>query len=268
MRELNQNNMKFSKKFFQIGNLLTPIIMFLILALISLGQGNFGQMFDQSGAESLIDPVNFAFGIWGVIFLFMFIFLIFQSRDLFKSRENKLEMPYVQEINFTFILSTIMAGLWYITWSYKIYWLATMCMIIYLVALIIGYLRLDINRKERPRKEKIAIVIPWSLYMGWVTAATIVSITTFLVRIGFNTPPIFPESVWAVLILIVTGIIYLSVLITRDDYIFAGVGIWTLFGIVAERLTASVLVFEVIITAVAGIVLLAGGMIYKFTNNH
>jgi hypothetical protein len=160
-----------------------------------------------------------------------------------------------------------MAGLWYITWSNRIYWLATISMIIYLIALIIGYLRLEINRKERPRKEKIAIVIPWSLYMGWVTAATIVSITSFLVRIGFNEPPIFTESVWAVLILILTGIIYLLVLITRDDYVFAGVGIWTLFGILIERLTPTLLVLEVVITAIVGIIILVGGIIYNFTKN-
>ncbi|TXT59410.1 MAG: conserved membrane protein of unknown function [Promethearchaeota archaeon] len=255
--------MELSKKFFQIANIVVPIVLLIILSLLSLGQGDYLEIFEPAGYESLTDPINFAFAIWGPIFFFLIIFLIFQARDLFKSDEEKIEMPYVEQVHFTFILSTVMASLWYISWLYRIIWLATLSMIIYLVFLLIGYLRLDINLKERPRNEQIAVVVPWSLYTGWITAATIVSTTTFFESIGLGDLGLLPESVWAILIILIAGMIYLAVLFTRNDYIYTAVGIWTLIGILSQRLVSSPIIIEVVITAIIGIVLLSAGIIYR-----
>ncbi|TXT65799.1 MAG: conserved membrane protein of unknown function [Promethearchaeota archaeon] len=256
------NNNK-RKLLLQIANLLTPIPIFVVTSLISLLVPNFGQPFDSEGYESLIDPSGFAFAIWFPIFIFLGIFYFYQARDLFKSDEDKIEMSFIHQISIFFILSTIMPALWYLFWGFQVVWLSTLFMILYLVVLLMGYLRLEINLVERSRIEKIAIVVPWSMHTAWITAATIISVKTFFISISFNNPPfLFPENVWAILILLVALAIYTAVVITRKDYIFGAVGIWVLFAILAERLTAPTLVLEIVIVCIIGIGILTLALIY------
>ncbi|MFO8018113.1 MAG: hypothetical protein R6U96_05715 [Promethearchaeia archaeon] len=251
------------KTILQIFNILTPIICLAFLSLLSMGQGDFNAGFGQ-GEDSLIDPVGFAFAIWGPIFVFLSIFLIYQARDLFKSAENKIKMDYVHQVSIYFILSTIFTSLWYLFWIYQIIWLSTLSMILYLVSLVIGYLRLKINLVERSTKEKWAVVVPWSMYTAWVTAATIISIKTFLMSIGFNEPMfLLSDTYWAVIVLLVALVIYTAAVLTRNDYVYGGVGIWVLLGILIERLTSSEIVIEVVITAIVGMVVLLGAIIYQ-----
>jgi hypothetical protein len=246
-----------------IANILTPIICTIILGILSIGQGDYNEIFTPTGYESLIDPISFTFAIWGPIFLFLFVFLFYQLWCLFKKSDKESELKFIDQVSVYFILSTILTSLWYISWVYRIIWVATIFMVLYLVSLVIGYLRLKINRVERSKIEKIAIYIPWSMYTAWVTAATIVSITTFMVSIGFNNPPIIPDAYWGVIVLLIALIIYAGVLLTRNDYIFGAVGIWTLIGIMAERLAASVISWEIIITTIIGFVVLSAAIIYK-----
>ncbi|TFF86854.1 MAG: hypothetical protein EU551_00290 [Promethearchaeota archaeon] len=246
-----------------IANILTPIICTVILGILSIGQGDYNEIFTPAGYESLIDPISYTFAIWGPIFLLLFVFLFYQLWCLFKKSNKESELKFIDQVSIYFIISTIMTSLWYIFWVYRIIWAATISMVLYLASLLIGYLRLKINLVERSKIEKIAIYVPWSMYTAWVTAATIVSITTFMVSIGFNNPPILPDAYWGVIVLLVALIVYAGVLLTRNDYVFAGVGIWTLFGIMAERLAASVIVWEIVITTIIGFIVLSAAIIYK-----
>jgi hypothetical protein len=258
---MNKNK---KKLILQIANLLAPILVFILISLLSFLQADFGQSFTSEATESLIDPIGFAFAIWGPIFVFLAIFYFYQARDIFKSAENKIDMPYVHQVSVFFILSIIMPSLWYIFWAYQIIWLSTLFMILYLISLLIAYLRLNINLVERPRIEKIAIVVPWSMHTAWVTAATIISIKTFLMSINFNNPPfLFSDTYWAVIVLLVALGIYTTVLLTRNDYVYAAVGIWVLFGILIKRLTTSPLVIEVVIISIIGIIVLVIAIIYQ-----
>jgi len=252
------------KKILVIANILTPIFCFSILSILSRGQGDYNQIFKPRGIESLIDPISFTFAIWGPIFLLLFIFLAYQVRGLFKSSYILSEMKFIDQVSVYFILSTIMTSFWYIAWLYRIIWLSTMFMVLYLISLVIGYIRLKINRVERSKTEKLVVIAPWSMYTAWITAATIVSITTFFVSIGFNDPPfLLSDTYWAVLVLLVALTIYITVLITRNDRIFAGIGIWVLLGILFERLTTSNLIMEIIITTIIGIIVLSIAIIYQ-----
>jgi hypothetical protein len=260
---------KFNKRaILIIGNVLIPVICIVILGLLSTGQGDYTEIFEPAGVESLIEPANFTFAIWGPIFLLLIVFVGYQLRALFKGFTNDAKTEYVEQVSVYFILSTIFTSFWYGFWLYRIIWAATIFMVLYLASLIVGYLRLKINLVDRSRMEKIAISVPWSIYSAWVTAATILSITTFLVSVGFNTPPfLLTDAYWAVIILIVALVIYVATLLIRNDYGFATVGIWTLLGILFERFFAPILVLEVIITAIVGIIALSIAIIYQAMRN-
>jgi len=253
------------RKILQIANILTPIICFLLLGLTSMISGVDLDVFQTPGESSLIDPAGYAFAIWGPIFLFLFIFLVYQSKGILKGSVDEERMRIVDQVSIFFILSTILTSLWYLIWSIRIIWLASLFLMLYLVSIIAAYLRLNINRIERSKKEFLSVVVPWSMYAGWVTAANIVSITTLLESINFNRPIfLFSDAIWAVIVLIVAAIIYLAVLLTRNDYIYASVGIWVLLAIIVERFSASNLVIEVVVVSIIGIIALSGISIYKF----
>jgi hypothetical protein len=256
--------MVINRKILIFANILTPIVCFGILSFFSIGEGDYNQIFRPTGNESLIDPAGFTFAIWGPIFALLFMFIVYQARGLFKNSVIQSELTFVDQVSVFFVISTILTSFWYLAWLHRIIWLATIFMVLYLISLVITYLRLNINRVERPKKEKWTVVAPWSMYTAWVTTAAIVSITTFLVSVGFNNPPlIFSDTLWAVLVLLVALVIYLSVLVTRNDPIFAGVGIWALLGILLERLTAPSIVLEIILTAIIGITVLSIAIIYQ-----
>ena len=65
----------------QIGNIVTPLLCFVVIGLSSL---DFGDVFSDSGFPNLINPAPWTFAIWGPIFIFQGLFWVYQARDLFK----------------------------------------------------------------------------------------------------------------------------------------------------------------------------------------
>lgn len=223
------------KTLLQIGNLITPIACFLVIGLSNL---DFSTVFNSSAYPNLINPAPITFAIWGPIFIFQGLFYIYQARDLFKSSENKIDMPYVHEASIFFMLSWISTTLWYILWASGFVWPAVAAMYAYLLTSLGGYFRLGINKRERALKEHLFVTVAWSMLAGWVTVATIVNTTTGFVSLGFNPSPI-GEIGWSILILGVVLLIYLTVLVTRNDYVFVGVGLWATIGVFIERMDPS-----------------------------
>jgi hypothetical protein len=143
-------------------------------------------------------------------------------------------MPYVHDVSVFFMLSWISTTIWYLLWGNGYVWPAVAAMYAYLLTSLGAYLRLGINKRERTLKEHLFVTVAWSMLMGWVTVAAIVNTTTGFVSLGFNPAPI-GEAGWSILILAVVLIVYLLVLFTRNDYVFAGVGLWATLGILIER---------------------------------
>lgn len=220
------------KLLLQIGNLITPIACFLVIGLSNL---DFSTVFNSSSYPNLINPAPITFAIWGPIFIFQGLFYVYQARDLFKSSENKIDMPYVHEVSIFFMLSWISTTIWYILWASGFVWPAIAAMYAYLLSSLGAYLRLGINKRERPLREHLFVTVAWSMLAGWVTVATIVNTTTGFVSLGFNPAPI-GEVGWTILLLAVVLIVYLTVLLTRNDYVFTSVGLWAVLGVLIESM--------------------------------
>jgi hypothetical protein len=103
-------------------------------------------------------------------------------------------------------------------------------MLVLLYSLVMMYLRLDIGISMPERNERIAIQLPFSVYLGWITVATIANISAALVSVG-QTQLLLGGTVWAVLVLIVALIITGLMLWTRKDLAYAAVLVWALVGI-------------------------------------
>jgi hypothetical protein len=107
-------------------------------------------------------------------------------------------------------------------------------MFLLLATLILIYLRLGIGTSPVRLREKLAIHVPFSVYLGWITIASIANVSVTLVSINWNGFGISPE-IWATLITIVALLIALLVVATRKDIGYGFVIVWALIGIAVKQ---------------------------------
>lgn len=79
----------------------------------------------------------------------------------------------------------------------------------------------------------MAVHAPFSVYLGWITIASIANVAVTLVSVGWNGFGISQE--WAILIIIIALLITLLVIATRKDLAYGLVIIWALLGIAMKQ---------------------------------
>ncbi|MFX1388951.1 MAG: hypothetical protein ACFE9Z_02680 [Promethearchaeota archaeon] len=252
------------KELIQILNLFgfiaTVIVNFLAI-LLPIG-GNTTQELSDA-LPNLFVPAGITFSIWSVIYVFLGLFSVYQMRDIFK--KDKIEMEYLDQIGYFFIVASIANVVWIFLWHYKLVPLSLIFMIVLLLSLIMIYLRLKIGKSEISRIEKVAVHVPFSIYLGWITVATIANITAVIVDFGLNNG--LPVAVFfnllsvllTIIVIIVAVLITYVMLIIRKDYAYSLVIIWALLGIFIKQIVANL---PVAITALVSLLVILVGMIY------
>ncbi|MGV9102980.1 MAG: hypothetical protein ACOC38_06195 [Promethearchaeia archaeon] len=248
------------KRHLQILNLLAPFIAGAIALVFGGSSGNWEDVFVEDSLTKLLMPAPITFAIWGPIFFLLGLFYFYQARDLIPEKKE-IEMPFVRQVSIFFLLSSVMATVWFVTWASGMIWGSVAAMIIYLITILAAYFRLDINLHERTKKERLFITSGWSMYAGWVTVATLVNSTTGLVYTGFENLP-FTELQWTIALAIVALVVYLAFLLFRRDYIFTGVGIWAFIGLsITHAFPAPPSNLTIFVVSIAGVVVLAAAML-------
>jgi benzodiazapine receptor len=107
-------------------------------------------------------------------------------------------------------------------------------MFLLLATLIMIYLRLGIGKSPVTLRERLATHMPFSVYLGWITIASIANVSAALVSVNWNGFGIGP-SIWASLIVIVALLIVLLVVATRKDIAYGLVFVWALIGIAVKQ---------------------------------
>jgi len=100
--------------------------------------------------------------------------------------------------------------------------------------LIASYLRLDVNRASIKGAEWWSVDLPFSIYLGWITVATVANITDWLYLVNWNGFGIAPQA-WAVIMLVVASLVGLAIAITRKDAAYLSVLIWAFIGIAVKQ---------------------------------
>ncbi len=181
---------------------------------------------------NLFTPAGYVFSIWGLIYLLLLGFVIYQARDLFSSQ--KLPMPFVERIGPCFFISCLLNAAWIFAWHHLKIGLSLVIMLALLATLIFIYLRLDADRENSPRAW---VQLPFRLYLGWITIATIANVTAFLVAADWQGFGLRPD-LWAV-VMIVAAVAVTSAFIWRHrDWAVAAVSVWALAGIAVARLSS------------------------------
>ena len=168
------------------------------------------------------------FAIWGIIYVLLGVFVIFQALPSQKGKE------YTKKIGWLFVLSCIINIAWLFLWQFRFLSLSVVLMFLLLATLIMIYLRLGIGKSPATLRERLATQMPFSVYLGWITIASIANVSAALVSVNWNGFGIGP-SIWASLIIIVALLIALLVVATRKDIAYGLVIVWALIGIAVKQ---------------------------------
>ena len=222
-------------KLLQIGNIIAVILTIIVNGLANLlpiGGKNTAELSDN--IPNLFVPAGITFTIWGIIYFLIILFAIYLAKDLFK--KEKTTTSFLEKISYFFILASIANIIWIFLWHYEQVLLSLLAMLVLFGSLLVMYLRLNIGKEEVSLKEKLFIHVPISIYIGWITVATIANVTAVLVTIGWNGFGV-SEEIWTMLVMIVAAIITILMLIKRKDCAHSAVIIWALIGIYLKRMT-------------------------------
>lgn len=177
---------------------------------------------------TLVTPAGYVFSIWGIIYVLLGIFVVFQAMPSQKGKD------YHKKISWFFVISSLLNIGWLFLWQFEYVTLSVVLMFLLLATLISIYVRLGIGKSAVPLGEKLAVHVPFSVYLGWITIASIANVAVALVSVGWDGFGLSQEM-WAVLIVILALLVTLLVLGTRKDVAYGLVIIWALVGISVKQ---------------------------------
>ena len=201
-------------------------------------------------------PAGYVFSIWGLIYLALIGYAVFQA--LPSQRNN----PRLQAIGYWFVLSCVTNIIWLFLWHYEQFYWTLVAMLVLLACLIVIYLRLDIGRSHPSTSERWLVEVPFSIYLGWITVATVANVTQLLYYLGWSGWGLSPES-WYVLVLATVLIIAGLMAYTRRDVAYLLVLVWALAGIAIKHVTVPL----VMISTWIGTLLVVVLVIYSACEN-
>jgi hypothetical protein len=169
-------------------------------------------------------PAGYVFAIWGVIYIGLIAYAVYQA--LPAQREN----PRLQATGWWAALGGLANSAWIFLWHYELFVWTLVAMFTLLATLIIVYLRLGTGRTSVSSAEKWAVRIPFSIYLGWISVATIANVSDVLDYLKWNR---FGHSagLWMIIILAVVVLLASAMNFLRRDVAYAAVILWALAGI-------------------------------------
>ena len=192
------------------------------LPINHLGTGQISDMF-----HVYFVPAGYVFSIWGLIYVGLIAFAVYQA--LPSQREN----PRLQSTGWWVALGGVANSAWIFLWHYELFPWTLVAMLILLATLILTYLGLGIGRAAVSTAETWAVRVPFSIYLGWITVATVANVTDLLSSLGWNGWGLAPEA-WMVIVLLAVLVIALLMSWTRRDIAYALVLLWALAGIAVK----------------------------------
>ncbi|WP_026210006.1 hypothetical protein [Flexithrix dorotheae] len=244
-------------KFLAILNVVGFLMVIIINALaniLPINNKTTGELSDQY--PNLFVPAGVTFSIWGLIYILLAGFVVFQLVSAFSSKYHD---DFLSKISSWFLVSCLANSSWILAWHYEQVAISLTIMILLLFSLIQIYRSLHHKKKEKENLGKIFWTkVPFSIYLGWISIATIANVTALLVNINFTGFGI-SEPQWAQALILAGIILSLIMMFKRQDIFYGLVVIWAYFGIYLKQNNSS---YEgIVVVAVFGILLIAIGII-------
>ncbi|MBX2843690.1 MAG: hypothetical protein KTR26_18110 [Flammeovirgaceae bacterium] len=229
------------------------ILINALANILPINNKTTGALSDQY--PNLFVPAGITFSIWGVIYFLLLGSVIFQLFYVFKSDK---EDGFVSKIGIWFLVSCLSNSLWILAWHYEKVALSLAIMLVLLFTLIQIYERLKIGLDfSTSLGGNLWIKIPFSIYLGWISIATIANVTALLVENNLSELGL-SQSIWTQILIVIGILLALTILFKRKDIFYGLVVVWTYYGIYLKQANTA---FEGIVkVAILGIILISIGV--------
>lgn len=227
------NKVKGSVKIFVVVTFLLMIIVNVMANALPINGQTTGQVADSY--PNLFAPAGITFAIWGLIYLLLAGFTLYLL-GFFQGDLDTIKSEMLNKIGIIFSISSISNAAWIFSWHYHKIPLSMLLMVVILVCLI--FINYIVRNEKLTTREKFFIRLPFSVYFGWITVATIANATTLLVSLGWNGFGL-SEPFWAIVIIIVGMLIGSATIISNRDVAYDLVMLWAYEGIFIKHTSES-----------------------------
>lgn len=222
-----------------------------------LGGANIGEIANTILQGVQITPANYAFAIWGLIYLGLIAYGIYQLRPTQRSD------PTIRQVDALLIIACIAQMAWVYLFTLRLFWLSVVAMLGILLPLIGAYLQLRVGGRVS-RERKWLAHTPFSIYLGWISVATIVNIASALYISSWNGWGISAEG-WTTIMLVVGAVIATIVAIPQADIAFTLVFVWAYVAIAIRQLNSPGIWITALVAAIVMAALLVFGRMRRKT---
>jgi hypothetical protein len=173
-------------------------------------------------------PAGYVFSIWGLIYIGLIAFSIYQ---LLPAQIGNTRLMRARPL---YLLASIANISWLLCWHYNLFGWSMLAMIGLLLSVIAIYLNLDVGRGDASRGEKWLAHLPFSIYLGWISVATIANATVVLTYYDWSGWGISPE-IWTLIMLLAGAALAFLINYTRGDVTYSLVLLWAYTGIAVKH---------------------------------
>jgi translocator protein len=237
------------------------LVTVTVLGAIAVnGAANAIPLNDQATGEisdrfrTFVAPAGYVFAIWGLIYIGQ---LAFVAHTL---RPSRLRDPLLRRLGLWPALAAVFNGTWIFLWHWEVFPLTVVVMLGLLGSLLAIYVRGGFHETARPRSgisgaDRWFVQVPFSIYLGWITVATIANVA---VLGAWAAVPVFGldlEVIAAAVLVVGFAIAALAVLRTAD-VAYGLVIVWAYTGIVVKEAAEATPIVPIVAGGAAGLVAL------------
>lgn len=235
-----------------VGALAATLAVNTLANLLPLNGQTTGEISDRFPLR--VTPPGYVFGIWGLIYTGLLAYAIYQALPA------QARNPALRRIAWPFVISCGANAAWLLLWHYNQYGLTLGAMVGLLLALVAINLRLG-RAGELSATDALLARLPFSVYLGWISVATIVNASVALSAAGWGGAGLSPQA-WTAGLLGVGAGLGAAMGLGRGDGAFPLVLAWAFSGVAVKNGDAP-LVANTAWAATAAALLAAAGALLR-----
>lgn len=240
--------------------ILTTLSVNILSNFFPPAGSNIGEIANTILQGVQITPANYAFAIWGLIYLGLITYGIYQLRP------TQRVHPTMRRVDFLLIIACLAQIAWVYLFTLRLFWLSVVAMLAILLSLIRAYLQLNIGPEQVSRERRWMAHMPFSIYLGWISVATIVNIASALYISSWDGWGISAAG-WTIVMLVVGAAIATIVAIQRADVAFTLVFVWAYVAIAIRQLNNPAIWITAVVAAIVMAAMLVFGRIKRKSPN-
>ena len=172
-------------------------------------------------------PAGYVFSIWGLIYLGLIAYTIYHA--LPAQRDNAL----LNKIAPAYWIGNLANTAWIFLWHYNIFPVTILAMLALLASLLFIYVYI-MQAGPLTRSQKWLVRLPFSIYLGWISVATIANVSQVLYYFNWNGFGI-SGPVWAAIMTVIAALLGILMTIRNFDIAYVLVLVWAFIGIAVQH---------------------------------